>query len=166
LYVRKRAAGAIVKIGGEGALPGLLKALEDEDLSVRKQAAEAIGEIGGEGALPGLLKALEDQDLDVREQAAGAIGQIGSATALPTLWQHHLKTPEDYLKKAIQTLQNKNKLYNYDISQTPLPASLSPTDRTTTINNFNAPVGQVNTGTVTIHGNNIGTQNNLEKSHE
>jgi hypothetical protein len=37
---------------------------------------------------------------------------------------------------------------------------MSSTEPTSINYTFNAPIGQVNTGTVNIHGDNIGTQNN------
>jgi HEAT repeat protein len=111
----------------ETALPILLDVIKHDKSSIRQVVIEAIGKIGSQQSLPALLKVLddpnEDKDSDVRKQAAEAIGQIGNETVLPTLWQHHLKTPENCIKQAIQTLQNKNKRYNYPISQTPLPAS-------------------------------------------
>ncbi|MFM6758517.1 MAG: HEAT repeat domain-containing protein [Microcystis panniformis] len=83
--VRMNAVEALVEIGSETAIPGLLKALEDSEGYVRREAAEALGNIGTETAIPGLLKALEDSDDDVRREAAEALAKIGSETAIAGL---------------------------------------------------------------------------------
>ena len=69
----------------EKAIPGLIKALEDDDYYVRSSAVEALGKIGSEVAIPDLIKALEDDDYDVRSSAADALGKIGSEVAIPGL---------------------------------------------------------------------------------
>ena len=158
-------ANQISQHESQAVLLYLINALKDPDLFVRQNTVVTICKLGNKSALPRLWEALADENYLVRSNAAETIATLGDASEIPALWDRHRQAPADYLKEALQTLQNKNKRYNYDISQTPLPASLSPTD-STTINNFNAPVGQVNTGPVTIQGNNIGTQNNLEESHE
>jgi len=73
------------------AIPGLLKALEDQDSSVRWSAAKALGNLGSVEAIPGLLKALENKVPCVRWNAVYALGMIGNVEAIPGL----LKALED-----------------------------------------------------------------------
>ncbi|MGF1580940.1 MAG: HEAT repeat domain-containing protein [Gemmataceae bacterium] len=71
------------------ALPALVKALDDKELSVRGSVVKALGQIGAEAkdAVPALIKALKDKAKELREKAAYALGEIGPAAkdALPTL---------------------------------------------------------------------------------
>ena len=119
--VRQQAVEAIGKIGGDAALTALLKALDDEYSDVRQGAVEAIGNIGGDAALTALLKALDDKDWHVRKKAVEAIDNIGEPRILKQLWQHQSQATNLDSLPAILAIQNTCKLYNYEISQTPLP---------------------------------------------
>ena len=112
--VRWRAAEALGKIGGEQAVAGLLKALDDPNGSVRENAVKALGKIGdeqavvasvlkmlddpsfihaakalekfdGEQAIAGLLKALDNPKRGVRARAASVLGKIGREQAVAGL---------------------------------------------------------------------------------
>jgi HEAT repeat protein len=89
--VRSSAADVLGKIGGDQAIPELLKLVEHSDYFVRSSAADALGKIGDDQAIPGLLKLVEDSDSDVRSSAADALGKIGDDQAIPEL----LKLVED-----------------------------------------------------------------------
>jgi hypothetical protein len=67
------------------AVPGLLDALDDEDVRVRIAAIKALGEIAAPSAVPALLHILnKDSDNDLRWAATGALGKMGAA-AVPGL---------------------------------------------------------------------------------
>jgi hypothetical protein len=67
------------------AVPGLLDALNDEDVRLRAAACKALGEIGDGSAVAELLRVMvKDADSNIRWQATGALGKIGQA-AVPGL---------------------------------------------------------------------------------
>ncbi len=67
------------------AVPGLLDALNDEDVRIRTAACQALGEIGDGSAVPELLRVMiNDKDGNIRWQATGALGKMGVA-AVPGL---------------------------------------------------------------------------------
>ncbi len=69
----------------QAAVPGLLDALQDDDVRVRVAAIKALGDIGAPSAVPELLHILnKDTDNDMRWAATGALGKMG-ATAVPGL---------------------------------------------------------------------------------
>ncbi len=127
-YVRSQAAEALSQLGSEAAIPGLLKALEHEEAYVRWQAAAALYQLGSEAAIPELLVALDDEDADARSQAAKVLSQLGSEAAIPGL----LKILQQFLLRstytegfqAIAEIQEKYKLYSYDLTQ-PIALSIS-----------------------------------------
>jgi HEAT repeat protein len=78
---------AIQKLGeikDPAAVPALLHALKDEDVSVRWKAADALVSIG-KTAVPALIEALKDKDSEVRREAAAALGKIKDPQAAPAL---------------------------------------------------------------------------------
>ena len=72
--VRRRAAEALGRIGGEKAVKPLITALaKDKADVVRGSVAEALGMIGGEKAVETLITALaKDENNDVRRGASGS----------------------------------------------------------------------------------------------
>ncbi|HVE84632.1 MAG TPA: HEAT repeat domain-containing protein, partial [Myxococcales bacterium] len=70
------AVWALAKIGGEGALAALKKALGDPDAAVRAAAAEAAGDVGGAEGLELLRRALADEAAPVRAAAARGLGRL------------------------------------------------------------------------------------------
>lgn len=69
------------------AVPGLLDALDDEDIRVRIAACKALGDIAAPTAVPALLHILnKDHDNDLRWAATSALGKMGVA-AVPGLIQ-------------------------------------------------------------------------------
>jgi len=70
--VRRRAAEALIQIGGPRAVEALRAALRGPDARVRGIAAAGLGDLGAREALPELFKAF---DRNVGE-AASAIGQV------------------------------------------------------------------------------------------
>ena len=112
---RSRAIHDLQEIG-EGAIPELIKALEDKNPEVRTGATIALSKIGynvvpfliqalqnpsvkslaldtfvliGKGALPDLIETLEDNRSDLRSAAAEVLGRIGSEDpeTIMVLWK-------------------------------------------------------------------------------
>ncbi|NQE35343.1 Phycocyanobilin lyase subunit alpha [Microcoleus sp. IPMA8] len=166
-YVRSSAADALGKIGDEKAIPGLLKLLEGLDYYVRSSAADALGKIGDVKAIPGLLKLVEDSDSGVRWSAADALGNIAKhhtekvALHLPELLNLIPSTSGKEVHRAILAIQAACKYYNYEIRQLSLTPESSKTNNSAgqTINI--EKVGNLNTGTVNVKGDQVGTQQNI-----
>ncbi len=60
------------------AVPGLLRALNSQDVYVRIVAAEALGKIGRPEALRHLFETLDDPRADVRRRVIRALERIGT----------------------------------------------------------------------------------------
>ena len=78
--VRRSAAAALESFGAEAAsaVPVLVHALDDPDVSTQVAAARTLGQIGA-AALPGLLEALRKPEKFVRREAIWALVRMGSA---------------------------------------------------------------------------------------
>ncbi|HEY7328081.1 MAG TPA: thioredoxin domain-containing protein [Gemmataceae bacterium] len=76
---------------GEGLIPGLVAALEDDHAELRLLAVELLGAAGAraEAAVPALVKNVADPDRLVRLAAASVLAQFGllAAAAVPLLLQ-------------------------------------------------------------------------------
>ncbi|MCC5900121.1 MAG: HEAT repeat domain-containing protein, partial [Phormidium sp. BM_Day4_Bin.17] len=154
------------KIGSEQAVEGLLAALQDKDSDegVRRTAAYALGKIGSEEGVEGLLAALKDSGWYARMTAAQDLGNIGDARPLSDLWQLYRKRRDFYLWNAITQIQNHCQFYNYELWQVyresqknnNLPI-LTRGSSSSSIYNIKQ-VGILNTGDVTIDGDQIGEQ--------
>ncbi len=108
---RRSAAEALGRIGpaAAGAVPALVKALEDRAAYVRYGAAGALGRIGPAAAVavPALVKtALQDPDRGVRGAAAYALGKIGpgAAGAVPTFARALENQDGAVRRKAVEAL--------------------------------------------------------------
>jgi HEAT repeat protein len=90
--VRSAAVFALAKAGDPAALPALLAALNDPEISVRRDAAWAIGRLGGgtSDTLDKLSAALEDGDPSVRYWAACSLERLGAGGRLAG----HLNDPD------------------------------------------------------------------------
>lgn len=75
---------ALGKIAHEEAVPGLLQALEGDDLWVRLAVTDALIKIGIP-SVSGLIDAVRHDNKAVRRAAAKALGKIGDAAAVPAL---------------------------------------------------------------------------------
>jgi hypothetical protein len=185
-YVRSSAAEALGKLGSEAAIPALLKAIEHSDSDVRRRAADALGQLGSEAAIPALLKAIEDSDFDVRWSAAYALDTLAKnhAQALSSHLPHLLTliptAAGQQADRVILAIQTNCKFYNYEVWQAHRAAqkrdrpngqerdrlNSQECDRpngqerdrpNNTIYNIDR-VGNLNTSTVNIQGNQVGNQ--------
>jgi HEAT repeat protein len=72
MYLRMAVTGALIAIG-RPALPGLVRALFDNNAAVRRASAKALGKIGDRDTIKPLTVALKDGDPGVRKFAQEAI---------------------------------------------------------------------------------------------
>jgi HEAT repeat protein len=78
MYLRMAITGALIAIG-RPSVPGLVKALFDNNAAVRRAAAKALGKIGDHETIKPLTVALKDADAGVRKFAQEAIARLQSA---------------------------------------------------------------------------------------
>lgn len=84
--LRATACWALGRLGDQGAVTSLLRALDDSDARVRAQSAHALGEIAAPETVERLGRMLtEDVHLDAREEAAWALGALGAPAAVEPL---------------------------------------------------------------------------------
>ena len=77
LYVARIAADALIHIG-EPAVPGLIRALENDAApQVRANAARALALIGDKSAIPALFHALDDDSMMVQHWAEEGLERMG-----------------------------------------------------------------------------------------
>jgi hypothetical protein len=86
-WVRERALGQVVRVGGPKALPRLAQLLADPDVELALEATRAIGKLGDSSCEPALIKAIATEDLRLRKAAAEALGALGTAAAVLPLQQ-------------------------------------------------------------------------------
>ena len=79
--MREDALEAIVRIGGEGALPQLMAYTKESDPLVRRAAVAALAGLGAERCMKALLPLLSDPVEEVRAEAALALGRSNSEEA-------------------------------------------------------------------------------------
>jgi HEAT repeat protein len=75
MFLRMAITGALISIG-QPAVPGLVKALFDQNRAVRRASAMALGKIGNKRAIPPLQVALKDSDPGVRKLSAQALERL------------------------------------------------------------------------------------------
>ncbi|NMG11397.1 HEAT repeat domain-containing protein, partial [Brasilonema sp. UFV-L1] len=142
-------------------------ALNHQDSHVRRRAADALG-IKDTQVVQALIQALNHQDSHVRRRAADALGEIGDSEILSRLWELRL-TGVDYAENVISKIQERYKFYNHEIFHS-LPVeeetkTESQTSKSSTYI-FHQSVGNVNTGDVNIHGNQVGIEHNQLKNKD
>ncbi len=69
------------------AVPGLLRALDSDDVYVRIVAAEGLGKIGNPVAIRRLFETLDDPRPDVRRRVITALHRIGTEPKVPVAAQ-------------------------------------------------------------------------------
>jgi len=113
-YVRRAAAAAFQgRLADKGAVPALIKALNDQNQYVRGAAAAALGKIKDTRAVKPLCKALTDPHAHVRWAATSPLAQIQDKAAIPSL-KRLVEDPNElqYVKSAaaiaISQLEGEN----------------------------------------------------------
>ncbi len=89
------------RIGGQGAVAGLVAALRDPSPEVRQRAAEVLGQLGAKAAQVHLLVALDDPDAAVVRAAAIALARLGDAHARRALLAHLHSTRDPELRRVL-----------------------------------------------------------------
>lgn len=130
--VRSSAINSLEKLGGEEvkktcgeeAIQVFLKTLENKNWYIRRDAIDLLGKLGYETFIPKLLKILNNENIlgdgawEICCSAIDALVQIGIPKHLAILWGIYLQNPEVYFPRAIYSIQNRYKYYNYEIFQT------------------------------------------------
>lgn len=80
MFLRMAATAALINIG-HPAVPGLVKALFDDNKAVRRASAMALGKIGSDRAIKPLEVACKDSDAGVSRFAKEAIERIQEQSA-------------------------------------------------------------------------------------
>lgn len=98
--VRQRAAEALVVLGGENALEGLMRGLEDPTERVRLASVEGVRKLGPAPAKAVLTRLLlEDSEWEIRAGAAQALGESGDAD-VPAALEAALADENEYVRAA------------------------------------------------------------------
>lgn len=84
IFLRAAITGALIQIGAP-AVPGLIRALFDDNRAVRRAAAKALGKIGDERAVAPLSVSLKDGDEGVRKFSEEALRRINTPKARAAL---------------------------------------------------------------------------------
>ena len=91
------------------AVPGLLRALDSDDVYVRIVAAEGLGKIGNPVAIQRLFETLNDERPDVRRRVMKALERIGTEPRVPVAAQvvpglaRGLRDPEPSVQRAAES---------------------------------------------------------------
>jgi hypothetical protein len=104
--IRWQATGALSKMG-EAAVPGLVKALRDDDWKVRRSACEALWGMGEPSSVPALVEASCDRNDVVRQAANGALEAMG-VMAVSGLIQSLKNQNRQVANAAAEKLRNIN----------------------------------------------------------
>ncbi len=162
-WVRAYAAKMLGKIGTEAAITALLLAFKDKNPSVGRGAVKSLEQTRTERCVAGLLFLLTDEESLVRQDAAFTLGKIASSELLFCLTERLKTTVETYLLDTIFAIQERCKFYNHEIFHSPPVEEETKTKSEISKSStyiFHQPVGNLNTGDVNIHGNQIGIERN------
>lgn len=80
IFLRMAITGALIQIG-KPSVPGLVKALFDDNKAVRRASAMALGKIGSKRAIPSLEVAAQDVDPTVRKMSQQALDRLEATGA-------------------------------------------------------------------------------------
>ncbi|MGI8500298.1 MAG: NACHT domain-containing protein [Hassallia sp.] len=156
------ALGDFAEMGNELAVDALIYTLQDEESSVRSSAAYALGHIGNEWVYALASSALQDNHSSFLFIDSIEIENIIKNKFLPQM-QKFILTATYQTKDIILNIQEKYQFYNYKIFHTP-PVEENKTESQPSnlqnTYNFYGNAGILNTGDVTVEGNQIGEQYN------
>lgn len=187
-FVRSTAVSSLSRIGAHDAnilsvcgvnVSGLVEVysqvLEVGDDCERRSVAEALGKLGETAAIPALIRALKDEDFLVHHNAATALGNFKNDRAahiLPDLLEL-ISQGNQAAFRALTAIQANCKFYNYEIykfynyeiyqqAQAKREQGKQQADQAAQPSMTIGSVGVLNTGSVIIHGNQIGKQIKLK----
>jgi len=107
------AAGALVQIGGDEALYGLMSALRHDSEMVRSASVWALGEMRDERAIDSLIRIGSKSDTLSRLDVVWAMGRIGGLTAFIALGEISKTDPDNIVRleagKALQSCTTSGK---------------------------------------------------------
>jgi cyclophilin family peptidyl-prolyl cis-trans isomerase/HEAT repeat protein len=83
--VRGTAVRAVARIGGPGAIAGLVAALQDTEAAVRVEAAFGLGQLADASTLPRLRESAKDAVASVRAAVAEALGKMHAPSSADDL---------------------------------------------------------------------------------
>lgn len=108
--VRRAAVSGLISNykSAKNAVPALIKALRDSDVTVSTNAAIALGIMGNPAAVPALEKALRDERESVRTHAAQALGRMGGSTAFGDKADRPLPARDAAVSALIRALRDEN----------------------------------------------------------
>src|SRR5262249_18999074 len=115
--VRRSAASALGRIGGEEAIHALIEALKDQVRDVRLRAADALEQFNIEVLAKGLELTISDQNSFVRRKAAEVIGYYSHGQGEEKLKLLAEDDPDPEVKQAaenaITRLELKKKYFDH-----------------------------------------------------
>jgi HEAT repeat protein len=125
--VRRRAAEALNRIGGETAVAGLAVALSDPMEDVRLAATRGLRELDPGYAKPELGRLLlEDPNYEIRVQSARALGATGDPEMLPLL-EAALQDPNEFVRAAAANALRTHKAVREGVDvESDRPGAASP----------------------------------------
>ncbi len=137
---------------------------EIEDSDSYTHLAKRVAKFDNETVLSfPLVKSLENPDSDTRWSAARSLGKLGHPAPLSLLWKMQIEGTVNCLE-AIANIQSRCKFYNYEIfqaAQEPENPQTENPEKTAIVYQIDS-VGNLNTGTVNVKGDQIGTQQNSD----
>ncbi len=165
-------AEALGEIGSEAAVPALIETLrcDDNDFyqAIRWCAAKALADIGSEEAILALVEAWRTELIPGFDlvQAIEKIEKNTVACALPHFSEMISTETDASILRAIAAIQSRCGFYNYEIAQAAVEKGKrlkgkEEREEGRIINNFFGPVGNLNTGTVNIQGDQVGEKHQL-----
>lgn len=156
----KDIAEALGEIGSEQAVPGLIKALKRGESLTSSAAAAALTKIGSQEAIAGLVNALEDPEYSVYSAATEALKQVDSPQLLPAIHRILLQQERKDLLDVISAIQSKCGFYRYELAQAGVERRKKEIEQgkpgETLITYQIQSVGILNTGAVTVQGDQVG----------
>jgi HEAT repeat protein len=154
-----RVIRACSTIFSEQSAPILLKLLSSKHPIVCHTAEEQLGYLGAENFMPELFQMIRNKNKNSHGAAIRILGQSKSkdvAHFMPILLDLLCSTYGSTALNALNTIQANCQIYNYDIAQLKLtPISEQPWESGNPIFNIQQ-VGNLNTGPVTIQGDQKG----------
>jgi HEAT repeat protein len=134
-------------------LEKLFSMLNDEHQSVREKVVQVLAGYSGEVVVPKLLKVLETEKSSyIRSKIAEVLSKYQGEVSMSYVWQDYQQNPYYLLKEMVPSLQNRYKLYNYEISQIILPEDQASSPTTSPAVNYDLRGAHIGNLANTVHG--------------